>query len=83
MRPDEALEDLGRRQGWVADQMGISESYLSMLVSGKRPWTPEMRRLFARAIAIRESAISFAGDCTVIEQEVTGERTDSLPECAA
>jgi hypothetical protein len=74
LTPRETIRDLGHSQRWVARQMathkadGMSETYLSQLIGGQRPWTPELRRLFALAVGIRQEAILFADDCTPAEQ---------------
>lgn len=38
----------GFSQDHVADRMGITAGFLSMLLSGKRRWTDEMQRRFVR-----------------------------------
>ena len=59
MDPVEAMENMGRRREWVAEQMAISESYLSLLVRGKRRWTNDLERRFALAVGIKRLALTF------------------------
>jgi transcriptional regulator with XRE-family HTH domain len=40
----------GRFQNWVAKQMGISGSQLSLMESGKRRWTMKREEQFLKAI---------------------------------
>ena len=64
MDPLEVLESTGRRRDWVAGQMGISESYLSLLLNGKRRWNDDVRRRFALATGVPLTLIVFgAVDC--------------------
>ena len=61
--PREAEQALGSpNRRWLAGQMGISESYLSKLMSGHRPWTIELEDKFCAALGISRWAISFAAD---------------------
>lgn len=61
--PEEAIALRGLRKGWVSKQMGISPSYLSLLLSGSRRWTESLKRRFSCAIGIQVDAICFATDC--------------------
>lgn len=58
--PGHYLRDTGRIETWVARRMGISSSYLSLLLSGKRRWTPALRERFAAAVDRPQSAFDFA-----------------------
>jgi len=58
--PGHYLRDTGRYATWVARRMGISSSYLSLLLSGKRRWTPALRERFAAAVDRPQSAFDFA-----------------------
>ena len=58
--PGQYLHDTGRMGTWVARRMGISSSYLSLLLSGKRRWTPALRERFAVAVDRPQSAFDFA-----------------------
>jgi len=60
--PKQALKLLGKQQDWVADQMEIHKSYLSRLVNGRRPWTPELKKAFSLTIGLPEEAICFTSD---------------------
>jgi transcriptional regulator with XRE-family HTH domain len=71
MDPLEVLESTGRRRDWVAGQMGISESYLSLLLNGKRRWNDDVRRRFALATGVPLTLIVFgAVDCDSESDEV-------------
>lgn len=64
MNPLEWLDITGRKRDWVAQQMDISESYLSLLLTGKRRWTEDLQRRFAAAIGVARSAIDYgATEC--------------------
>jgi len=87
MNPLEAIENMGRRREWVAEQMGISPSYLSLLLTGKRRWTDDLQRRLALAVGIKRLALSFPGVSCDSESEedhrtVTMAATpaDSAPE---
>jgi len=41
----------GVKLRWIAEKIGISESYLSMLESGVRNWTPELVQKYEEALA--------------------------------
>jgi transcriptional regulator with XRE-family HTH domain len=80
MDPLEVLESTGRRRDWVAGQMGISESYLSLLLNGKRRWTEDVRKRFALATGVPVALIVFcAVDCDTESDEVCGAVIDSDP----
>jgi len=61
MGPQEALRVTGKRAPWVAQQMGVSRSYLWRLVRGERSWTRDLERSFALALGMAPEAISFFG----------------------
>ena len=42
----EVIEAIGIKQSWVADRLGISAAYLSMLLNRKRRLTEEMENHF-------------------------------------
>lgn len=72
MQPKRIIAIRGLKQDWIAGAMGISASYLSLLIDGKRRWSPKLRRLFALAVGIALSAISFddEGTLDVAKQDV-------------
>ena len=74
MTPREARETRGIRQGWVARQMRISQTYLSRLESGERSWVGDLAGRFALAIGFPVSLISFAPYDTRHVPERNGER---------
>jgi transcriptional regulator with XRE-family HTH domain len=65
LTPAQAIRIHGLRKDFVAEQMDISPSYLSMLLSGERQWTEPLQQIFAVAVGMREDAISFASMCTL------------------
>lgn len=67
MTPREAIAIRGLRQNWIARMMGISDSYLSLLLDQRRRWTADLQRGFSMAIGIAESAICFASAGTAAE----------------
>ena len=68
MNPNEVLKVRGLSQRFVARQMGISDSYMSKLLSGDREWTDDMQRLFALATGIARQSICY----TPVEPEKVG-----------
>jgi plasmid maintenance system antidote protein VapI len=46
-RIDRLAREHGRAKYWIANQLGISQSYLSRLISGERPITAEMAQRLA------------------------------------
>lgn len=75
--PEEAIALRGLRKGWVSKQMGISPSYLSLLLSGSRRWTESLKRRFSCAIGIQVDAICFATDCTETVQDRNEQRAEA------
>lgn len=64
MDPLQVLNTTGRKRDWIARQMGISESYLSLLLNGKRRWTADLQTRFALATGVPAALISFcASEC--------------------
>ena len=61
------LEARGIKVTWLATQLNISHSHLSRLLSGERPWTPELRREAARVLMLPEDVIFFAKDIQSVE----------------
>lgn len=56
------IEARGLKKRWVAEQMGISPSYLSRLLSGERAWTPELRSSIADTLEVPEETLFLACD---------------------
>jgi hypothetical protein len=44
-------ENSGLKATWVAEEMGIPRSLLSMLETGDRPWTPRLIKAYEKVIA--------------------------------
>lgn len=49
----------GFRKDWIAEQLGISPSYLSKLMTAERTWTPELRSQMARLLGVDQEALFF------------------------
>lgn len=80
MDPLQVLESTGRRRDWVAGQMGISESYLSLLLNGRRRWNEDLRRRFALATGVPLTLITFgAVDCDSASEAMCGSVTAGVP----
>lgn len=41
----------GVKARWLAEKIGISEAYISMLESGDRTWTPKLVQKYEEALA--------------------------------
>lgn len=46
------MEKRGIRQDWLAAQLGISEAYVSLLRSGRRQWTTELKKEASRVLML-------------------------------
>jgi len=46
------MDERGHQQAWLAERMGIHQSYLSKLLAGERRWTPELKQKAAAALAL-------------------------------
>lgn len=57
------IEAQGRRLDWVAAQMGISQSYLTLLLKGKRRWSARLRVRIATVLGVPEDVLFFHSDC--------------------
>lgn len=71
-----AIQQQGRRKGWVAEQMGISASYLTRLLNGSRPWPPHLRDAAARVLDVPEDDLFFQPDCRRADSNSTLTTTD-------
>jgi transcriptional regulator with XRE-family HTH domain len=86
IEPREYLGASGRRHVWVAERMGITKSYLSHLLAGRRSWTPALQHRFANAIGMDASAFNFAQNLPANESRRNAEGSgpaealDSAPE---
>lgn len=57
-RAREIIRRKGFRHGWVAEQLGISSSYLSLLLSGARRMTDERRSRLAEVLGVPPGELS-------------------------
>ena len=64
------IQAQGRLQSWVAAQMGISQSYLTKLLAGKRDWLPHLREAVARALGVPETALFLPSDCLLSDDAI-------------
>jgi hypothetical protein len=55
----DVAEARGLRLPWLAREMRISRSYLHMLLTGQRPYTPAVVAAACRALALPESALFY------------------------
>ena len=46
----EIIKKNGMKQSWIAERLGISVSYLSLILNGKRRLTEEMKNDFSQLI---------------------------------
>lgn len=53
------LEHRGIKQHWLAQQLGISDAYLSRLLSGEKPWTPRLCAEASRVLMLPEDVLFF------------------------
>lgn len=53
----------GIRQEWLARELGISDAYLSRLLSGERNWTNALKDEVARLLMIPRQVLFFEDDC--------------------
>ncbi len=49
---DRVLADQGRKQRWLARRVGVSESLVSMLISGERTISADMAERIAAALDV-------------------------------
>lgn len=52
-----ALIESGRQARWLARKMHISEGYLSLMISGDRPWKEEYKEAVATYLGIPKSLL--------------------------
>lgn len=62
-RVRETIKGQGRHQSWVAENMGISQAYLTRLMNGQRPWLPHLRDAASRVLNVPESVLFLVSDC--------------------
>ena len=60
----ERLEMLGRSQNWLAGQVGVTPSYMSMLVNGGRSPSGRIRRRMQKALGATRSRQLFKTEVT-------------------
>lgn len=54
---ERVLEQQGRKLTWLAEKAGVSISYASLMIAGKRPLTPEFRTAAAEALGVPEDVL--------------------------
>jgi len=54
---ERVLEEQGRQLQWLARRAHVSVSYASLMISGKRPMTPEFRAAAAEALGVPEDIL--------------------------
>jgi len=60
---DVILEQRGIRRLWLAEQLGISPSYLTLLLQGKRHWTEKLKDETERVLMIPRQILFFEPAC--------------------
>jgi transcriptional regulator with XRE-family HTH domain len=58
----EVLEGRGVSQRWLANQLGVSDSYLSRLLSGDKTWSEAFKTEVARLIMVPRAVLFFELD---------------------
>lgn len=64
---DQVMSWQGRQNTWLAQRLGIDQSYVSKLRSGDRPLTDSIARQCAVVLGVPLSLLSYGGD----DQEAT------------
>jgi len=62
VRVAEIIDFRGLRKDWVAEQLGISPSYLTRLLAGERRWTPDLQKRIASILGL-PAAFLFEHEC--------------------
>ena len=73
------IEAQGRRLDWVAAQMGISQSYLTLLLNGKRRWSPRLRSKVATALGVPESVLFFRSNHRQTDDDSSSDHMKGAP----
>ena len=73
--PAQAIAARGLQKQWVAAQMGISPSYLTLLLKGSRRWTPDLAGKFPLVVGLASDAICFAANCAADARLLGSTRT--------
>jgi len=72
------LEERGVRRLWLAKQLNISPSYLTLLLQGKRRWTERLKCETERVLMFPREILFFEGGCRrpddiLTEVSITGQ----------
>lgn len=62
------LEEQGRRQGWLARRMGVSDSHLSRLLTGEKAMSPARAEQIAAILALPLAVFYRDGRLSVAEE---------------
>lgn len=54
---ERVLEEQGRQLTWLARKAGVSVSYASLMIAGKRPLTDEFKAAAAEALGVPEDIL--------------------------
>jgi len=60
---EQVIEGRGIRKDWLAQQLGISPSYLTRLLNGERRWTNELKAEASRVLMLPEDVLFFVPEC--------------------
>jgi transcriptional regulator with XRE-family HTH domain len=58
------LDSRGYRRGWFADRLGISDPYLSQLLSGGKRWTDELKEKAALWLGVPADILFSVEECS-------------------
>ncbi len=72
---DMVLATRGISQKWLAQQLGISESYVTLLLSGERRWTDALKNETARLLMFPRQILFFEPVFRQRFQEVCSQTT--------
>jgi len=67
----------GRRKDWLARELGVSPSYVTKLLNGKRRWTPALREKASDAFGVPETLLFLELEVSGMATEVKGEEHGS------
>lgn len=73
---DRVLRERGTRQRWLAGKLGISDAYLSRLLSGERRWSETLKDKVAHSLSVPRETLFFEGKCGQEPRKLGDETTD-------
>jgi plasmid maintenance system antidote protein VapI len=61
---DLVMDYRGLKQTWLAQRLGVTDSYVSGLLKGKFPWTEEIKNRVAHELQVPRSVLFFESECS-------------------